>query len=91
VAVITTKWVAYDVNAGAAMLAELVGAPFAAACPNFRRSRHPGLRAYEDGHVKEGAGAGGSMAAAHLTAGASELEIVEAVDKTYDELVLGIR
>jgi NaMN:DMB phosphoribosyltransferase len=89
--VITTKWVAYDVNAGAAMLAELVGAPFAATCPNFRRSRHPGLRAYEDGHVKEGAGAGGSMAAAHLTAGASESEIVESVDKTYDELVLGIR
>ena len=88
--VVTTKWVAFDHSAGLKRLSTLVGAPFAAACPNFHQSRHPGLRAYEDGHVKEGAGAGGSMAAAFLVAGASPHDILAAIDAAYDELVVDL-
>jgi uncharacterized protein (TIGR00303 family) len=87
--ILTTKWVAFDRSAAIKRLAELVDAPFAAACPDFRRSRHAGLRAYEDGHVKEGVGAGGAMATAHL-AGVSAERLLDAVDATYDQLVLGV-
>jgi len=86
--VITTKWVAFDRSAGSSRLASLLEAPFAAACPDFTRSRHGGLRAYERGHVKEGVGAGGAMAVASLTGGASPEQILQAIDTVYDELVL---
>jgi uncharacterized protein (TIGR00303 family) len=85
-AVITTKWVAFDTGSNPAALADLVGAPFAASCPNFHTSRHPGLRAYEEGNVKEGVAAGALMALAHL-AGRSEKEICEAIDNQYDTMV----
>lgn len=89
-AVITTKWVAFDRSAGIRRLAELVAAPFAASCPSFAKSRHSGLRAYEDGHVKEGVGAGGAMAAAYLIGNADPDSLVEAVDASYDQLVLAM-
>ncbi len=87
-AVITTKWVAYDQNAGSSRLACLVDAPLAAACLDFHLSRHPGLQAYEDGNVKEGVGAGGAIAAAHLVEKIDSRCLLEAIDKTYDDLVL---
>ncbi len=90
IAVLTTKWVAFDSESDPAQLAELVGAPFAAACPNFHCSRHYGLRAYEEGNVKEGVAAGAMMALAHLS-GKTESQICEAVDNQYDEMVLGVR
>lgn len=85
-AVVTTKWVAYDPHAGAGRLAQLIGAPFAASCPDFELSRHAGLRAYEQGHVKEGIGAGAMMAAASLT-GNSEMRILNTIDDWYDRMV----
>lgn len=88
IAVITTKWVAFDPQAQVSKLAGLVNAPFAAACPDFMQSRHSGLQAYEQGNVKEGMGAGGSMAAAHLIAGAKPELIMQAIDGCYDDLVL---
>jgi uncharacterized protein (TIGR00303 family) len=87
--VVTTKWVAFDRSADCAQLARLLAVPFAAACPDFATSRHAGLRAYEDGHVKEGVGAGGAVAAAHLVAQASEPELMGALDVTYDQMVYG--
>ena len=86
-AVVTTKWVVYDGLAGTGRLAELLEAPLAASCPDFFRSRHAGLQAYEDGNVKEGVGAGGAMAAAHLAGGADQETIMSAIDRTYDEVV----
>ncbi len=90
IAVLTTKWVAFDSESDPAQLAELVGAPFAASCPNFHCSRHSGLRAYEQGNVKEGVAAGALMALAHLS-GKTESQICEAVDNQYDAMVDGIR
>lgn len=85
-AVFTTKWVAFDPGSDPGQLATIVGAPFAASCPNFHCSRHPGLRAYEEGNVKEGVAAGALMALAYL-AGRSETEICGAIDNKYDEMV----
>ena len=87
ISVITTKWVVDDKTANVGELARMVGAPFACACPNFRLSRHEGLRSYEDGNVKEGVAAGASMVAAHIAGGATPDEIVAAIDRTYDDMV----
>lgn len=86
-AVITTKWVVYDSNAGTAELARMLDAPLAASCPDFSQSRHRGLKAYEDGHVKEGVGAGGAMAAASIIAGCSARLIMDQIDRGYEDVV----
>lgn len=87
ISVITTKWVAFDRFAGTKRLAELVQAPLLAACPDFHQSQYQGLRSYENGHVKEGVGAGASMAIAFLR-GFDQQEIVSAIDRSYEEMVL---
>jgi len=85
--VATTKWVAFDRNADTRALSKNIGAPYLAACPDFTNSRHPGLRFYEEGHVKEGAGAGAALFLAHALAGFSADEIQTAIDQTYSELI----
>jgi uncharacterized protein (TIGR00303 family) len=100
--VITTKWVAYDPFANTKALAQLVGAPYVAACPDFHMSRNPGLRAYEDGHVKEGTGAGAALLLANLlgrsadkpgqdlsTLESDERTIIDTIDSYYDSMILG--
>jgi len=87
ISVITTKWVVDDKTANVGELARMLGAPFACACPDFRLSKHEGLRSYEEGNVKEGVAAGASMTAAHIAGGVSPEEIVAAIDRTYDEMV----
>ncbi len=84
--VMSTKWVAFDPSAGVDKLAKLVSAPFVASSPDFINSKHPGLRAYEDGNVKEGVGAGALMCMARLN-GYSESEILNSIDNCYDELL----
>lgn len=86
VIVMTTKWVAHDPAAGVQLLAKMLSAPFAAASPNFHASTKAGLRAYEEGHVKEGVGAGASMCLTR-TAGFTAARIMEEIDFCYDELM----
>lgn len=88
--VITTKWVAFDKLSDPVRLAMLVDAPFAASCPDFSGSRHLGLRAYEDGNVKEGVAAGAMMALAHL-GGFSGQRIQEAIDFHYDRMTCPVQ
>ena len=88
IAVVTTKWVVDDKTANVGELSRRLGAPFACSCPNFNLSRHNGLRSYEDGNVKEGVAAGASMMIANIAGGASPEEIVAAIDRTYDEMVI---
>lgn len=85
--VITTKWVAFDPTADTGAISKMLNVPYAAANPDFNRSSHRGLRAYEEGNVKEGTGAGACMALAHELCGFSEQQILEAIDETYRELV----
>ena len=84
VAVVTTKYVALDPYAKTKKLAEQIGAPYVAACPDLSKSRHAGLRAYEDGHVKEGVGAGATLALALQRF--SEETVINAIDETYDAM-----
>jgi uncharacterized protein (TIGR00303 family) len=85
--VMTTKWVALDKTAALGKLSREIGAPFAASCPDFLQSRHPGLRAYEQGHVKEGVGAGAAMALWSL--GGRSHGLMQAIDECYDQMLLG--
>lgn len=84
--VCSTKWVGFDPSAAVAKLAEFLEAPFAVASPDFRRSVHPGLRAYEDGHVKEGAGAGAALCIAFMKQKSHEL-IMGLIDREYQLLL----
>jgi uncharacterized protein (TIGR00303 family) len=86
--VATTRWVAADPSSDLTGLAEQIGpAPFLAFDLNFGRSRHPGLRRYEEFLVKEGVGAGGVALAAYLASGVGAEQLLSAVDDMYDELV----
>lgn len=65
----TTRWVAEDSTGDTVGLAETIGpVPLLATQLNFANATIPTLRAYEQGYVKEGVGAGGCAIAASLTA-----------------------
>lgn len=84
--VLSTKWVGFDPSAAVGRLAHLLAAPFAVANPDFRTSKHFGLQAYEDGHVKEGAGAGASLCVSFMHEISHEL-MMQAIDCEYDRLI----
>lgn len=87
ITVMSTTWVVDDSGAGVRRLAELTGASMLAAYPDFHGSRHAGLQAYEDGNVKEGAGAGAALCLSFLS-GFSRAEVLSAVDASYDEFTV---
>jgi uncharacterized protein (TIGR00303 family) len=63
----TTRWVVEDPTGDTVGLAQEIGqVPLLATGLSFTDSRYPQLRAYEEGFVKEGVGAGGCAIAAHL-------------------------
>ncbi|GAB4536290.1 MAG: TIGR00303 family protein [Pleurocapsa sp.] len=63
----TTRWVAEDPTGDTVGLAKIIGGvPLLATGLSFSTSRYPGFRAYSQGYVKEGVGAGGCAIAAHL-------------------------
>lgn len=84
--VATTKWVAHDQWAETAKLARLVDAPFVASHFALTESCHAGLRAYEEGHVKEGVGAGATILLANLLARIDEATILQTIDSFYTAL-----
>ncbi len=84
--VATTKWVACDTTADTATLAALVGAPFVASNLSLAESGHPGLRAYELGHVKEGVGAGAAILLASVMALIDEKTLLTTIDSFYSVL-----
>lgn len=86
VMVATTKWVARDKFAQTEKLARLVDAPFVASHFALSQSGHAGLRAYEDGHVKEGVGAGAAILLANLLARIEEPTILQTIDSFYTAL-----
>ncbi|HEY9732703.1 MAG TPA: TIGR00303 family protein [Drouetiella sp.] len=87
IGVITTKWVAFDQHAGIVELSKQIGAPLAASCPDFRQSRHAGLKLYEDGNVKEGVGAGAAMALAYQVIAGDQGLLMSKIDQSYDSMV----
>lgn len=76
----TTRWVADDATGNTVGLAQRLQAPLLATPLNFATVTAPQLRAYEQGFVKEGVGAGGCAIAAHLN-GISPSKLSQAVDR----------
>ncbi len=84
----TTRWVAEDPTGGTVKLAQLVGnstpdgvcPPLLATGLSFADSLYPQLRAYEQGFVKEGMGAGGACIAAHLGQDWQQHHLLEVIE-----------
>jgi len=77
----TTGWVAQDPTGDTVGLAETIGSvPLLAAQLNFAPSIYPSLRAYQQGYVKEGVGAGGCAIAANLYQDWSDKHLLTAVE-----------
>ncbi|MGB7087449.1 MAG: TIGR00303 family protein [Phormidesmis sp.] len=76
----TTRWVIEDANAETAAIAKAVGAPYLASQINFTQSPYFQLRAYEQGFVKEGTGAGGCAIASNLYQGWTNAQLRHAVE-----------
>ncbi len=86
----TTRWVAEDPTGNTVGLVERIKpiVPLLATQLNFSTSKFASLRAYEEGFVKEGVGAGGCAIASYLLAGWSSMDLVAAVEKLVEELQL---
>ncbi len=76
----TTRWVIEDASADTQAIAREIGAPYLASEISFARSSYFQLRAYEQGFVKEGVGAGGCAIAAHLYKGWNRSQLRHAVE-----------
>ncbi len=86
IAIGTTRWVATDLTGDTPGLAKAIEQRFGlaplllATDLSFAASQHSGLRAYEEGFVKEGVGAGGCAIATTLSLGWSAKEIAESIE-----------
>jgi uncharacterized protein (TIGR00303 family) len=76
----TTKWVAEDPTGDTIGLAKVLKAPLIATQLSFVQSRYAMLRAYEQGFVKEGVGAGGCAIAAHLYQNWGQKQMLTAIE-----------
>ncbi|MBD1905614.1 TIGR00303 family protein [Trichocoleus sp. FACHB-6] len=77
----TTRWVAEDSTGDTVGLAKTINpVSLMATGLSFAASRYPQLRAYEQGYVKEGMGAGGCAIAATLTQGWHQKQLLYAIE-----------
>ncbi|MDR2343124.1 MAG: TIGR00303 family protein [Spirochaetaceae bacterium] len=84
--VATTKYVQCDRNADFTALSRSIGVETWAAPLDFSNSPHRGLAGYENGYVKEGAGAGGSVYYAERLGVAAE-RVMERTKALYREMM----
>jgi len=80
----TTRWVAEDPTGDTVGLAKQLSVPLMATQLSFADSHYPALRAYEQGYVKEGVGAGGCAIGAHLR-GWGQAELLQAVETLLEQ------
>lgn len=81
----TTRWVAEDVTGNTVKLAKLVGkVPLLATGLNFSTSRYASFRAYSQGYVKEGVGAGGCAIAAHLSQNRTSTQLLNTIENLFN-------
>jgi uncharacterized protein (TIGR00303 family) len=77
----TTRWVVEDPTGNTVDLAlDIDDVPLLATALSFAKSQFPQLRAYEQGFVKEGVGAGGAAIAAHLYQNWSQEKLLSAIE-----------
>ncbi|MFM2313902.1 MAG: hypothetical protein RLZZ04_3178 [Cyanobacteriota bacterium] len=80
----TTRWVTEDPTGNTVGLAKLVGGvPLLATGLSFATSRYPSLRAYTQGYVKEGVGAGGCAIAAHLNQNWTSTQLLTTIESSF--------
>lgn len=79
----TTRWVAEDPTGDTLGLATISGVPLLATGLSFSTSRFPGFRAYSQGYVKEGVGAGGCAIAAHLKQGWTPTQLLTVIETLF--------
>ncbi|MBD2513446.1 nicotinate-nucleotide--dimethylbenzimidazole phosphoribosyltransferase [Nostoc sp. FACHB-973] len=94
----TTRWVAEDPTGATVDLALSIAKssstqiattpPLLATALNFTDSRYPQLRAYEQGFVKEGMGAGAACIAAHLCQDWQQHQLLTAIEAQLERLSL---
>ncbi len=92
----TTRWVAEDPTGATVDLALSLGKgsltqsggtpPLLATHLSFAESRYPQLRAYEQGFVKEGMGAGAACIAAHLSQDWQQQQLLAAIEAQLERL-----
>ena len=81
----TTRWVAEDLTGDTVGLAQKIGmVSLMATQLSFAVSRYPQLRAYEQGFVKEGVGAGGCAIAAYLNSGWQTAKLVGEIEVLFE-------
>jgi len=84
IAIGTTRWVAEDLTGKTIELALMVrDVPLLATQLSFAKSKFPQLRAYEQGFVKEGVGAGGAAIAAHLYQNWTQEKLLSAIEAVF--------
>ena len=80
----TTRWVAEDGTGDTVGLAKSVGGvPLLATGLSFATSRYPSFRAYTQGYVKEGVGAGGCAIAAHLKQNWTSTQLLAVIEDSF--------
>lgn len=80
----TTRWVAEDVTGNTVGLAKLLGGvPLLATGLSFAFSRYPSFRAYNQGYVKEGVGAGGCAIATHLKQNWTSTQLLTVIESSF--------
>ncbi len=87
VAIGTTSYIVDDSDANLLEVVESISdIPVLSINPQLADSKFDGLRAYSEGFVKEGAGAGGSMIASILKTGISSKKLLDEIDCEYSRI-----
>ena len=87
VAIGTTSYIIGDIEANLLEIVESISdIPVLSINPKLEDSKFDGLRAYTEGFVKEGAGAGGSMIASLLKTGMSSKKLLDLIDDEYSRI-----
>lgn len=87
----TTRWVAEDLSGDTVGLANILGSvPLLASQFSFAESRFMQLRAYEQGYVKEGIGAGGLLITTGLSGSWDPIGLLHTIEETYRGIWEGI-
>jgi uncharacterized protein (TIGR00303 family) len=83
----TTSYVAEDKSANLAdTVSQIFDIPILVAKLKLAGSKYSGLRSYEEGFIKEGAGAGGASIACMLKAGIDASTLLDLTDKEYAKI-----
>jgi len=83
----TTSYIIDDKSANLLEIVKSISdIPVLSINPKLEDSKFSGLRAYSEGFVKEGVGAGGSIIASILKAGMDSQKLLELIDKEYERI-----